>query len=211
MKLRIILIAGSLLCAQAGFAAADSKTFTVSASIPAATSTSIKAFRAAGAAPAGPTAVGVDFNSAVSGTTLSFDPMTFDATNGIYLPDHYFFIDIAPSGGSNVDVTLSYNEGANPNAPAHGLGWKATTTFMKVTGSTETPLSALGPKKMLKDLSGEHITPAETSGAFLRVYLGIVTKDPSAAIPDPAASEVFSAADKPGSYDGALVITATTS
>ena len=106
-------------------------------------------------------------------------------------------------------MTLSYTEGANPNNPGHGLGWKSTATFTKVVGSTETSLSSHGPKKMLKDLSGEHVLPSEVSGGFLRVYLGIVSKDPTAPIPDPAASEVFTNADHAGAYDGSLVITAT--
>lgn len=40
-------------------------------------------------------------------------------------------------------------------------------------------------------------------------YLGIVTKDPAAAIPDPASGELFTNADKPGTYDGTLLISAT--
>jgi len=183
---------------------ADTKTFTVSATIPAATSVGINAFR-----------YNASDNSraAVSGNALSFDPMTFNAGTNVFLPDHYFAIEVAPvSGSGNTDVTLSYTEGANPNSPNHGLGWRAVATFFKVTGgSVETQLSAHGPKKMLKDLAGEHITPAELSGGFLRAYVGIVTKDPAAVIPDPAASEVFTNATPAGSYDGSLVVTATVS
>jgi len=205
------ITAGILLFVQAGMASADTKSYTVSATIPAATSAGIQAFSAAGAAPAGPTATGVNFNTAVNGSTLSFDPVTYRDNIGIYLPDHYFFIDVGPQAGSaNVDVTVSYVEGANPNSPSHGLGWKATIVFVKIVGTTETFMSSHGPKKMLKDLSGEHVTAAELSGGgFLRMYMGFVTKDPAAAIPDPAASEVFSAADRAGAYSGSLVITAT--
>ena len=193
--------AGVFILAQTGIAAADTKTYTVSASIPLATSVNIGATRINSAD---------NSRSAVSGTALSFDPMSFNSANQIWLPDHYYSVDVAPgTGAGNVDVTFSYTEGSNPNNPGHGLGWKSTATFMKVAGATETGLSTHGPKKMLKDLSGEHILPSEVSGGFLRVYLGIVSKDPSAPIPDPAASEVFSNADAAGSYDGSLVITAT--
>lgn len=149
--------------------------------------------------------------TAVSGNSLSFDPMSFNSTSQAWFPDHFFAVDVAPSGPGNMNVTVNYTEGNNPNNPAHGLGWKSTATFMKVTGTTETALTAHGPKKMLKDLSGESITTAEISGGFLRTYLGVVTKDQSAAFPDPPTSELFTNADKSGAYDGSLVITATVS
>ena len=192
-----------LMSGWTGVAAADTTTYTVSASVPQATSVNMGATRVNSAD---------NSRSAVSGTALSFDPMTFNSANQIWLPDHYFAVDVTPgTGAGSTDVTLSYTEGANPNSgtSGHGLGWKSTATFMKVVGSTETGLSGHGPKKMLKDLSGEHIVPSEVSGGFLRVYLGIVTKDSSQPIPDPAASEVFTNADHAGAYDGSLVITAT--
>ena len=196
-----IFVACLLMYGWAGIAAADTTTYTVSASVPQATSVNMGATRVNSAD---------NSRSAVSGTALSFNPMTFNSANQIWLPDHYFAVDVAPgTGAGSTDVTLSYTEGANPNNPGHGLGWKSTATFMKVAGSTETALSGHGPKKMLKDLSGEHVLPSVVSGGFLRVDLGVVSKDPSAAIPDPSASEVFTNADHAGAYDGSLVITAT--
>jgi hypothetical protein len=181
---------------------AETRTFTVSASVPTATSVSITATRVN---------VANNARTPVTGTTLSFDPMTFNTANQIWLPDHYFIIDVGTTGGAgNTDATFTYTEGANPNSPGHGLGWKSTATFAKVTSSgQETGLTAHGPKRMLKDLNGEHILPAELTDGFLRVYLGIVTKDPSATVPDPASSELFTNADRPGTYDGSLVVTAT--
>ncbi len=192
----------SLLDFSSAFAA-DTKTFTLSASIPAATTVGINAF-----------SVNASTNvfTAVTGTSLSFNPMTLDSINKIYLPDHYFAIDVAPSNGAGqANVTFTYTEGANPNSTIgrHGLGWKSTATFIKVVGTTETGITTHGPKKMLKDLSGENILSSEVSGGFLRVYVGIVAKDPTAVFPDPATSEVFSNADKAGSYDGTLLISAT--
>ncbi len=199
-KLTSLLIAGLLLLAQAGPAGAAVQNFVVSATVPLATGVSITASRV--------TVPGNDFTT-ISGTALNFDPLTFNSQLGIFLPNHYFAIDVGVVGAGAPDVTVTYNDNANPNSPGHGLGWKSTATFVKIVGNQETPLSGHGPKKMLKDLNGEHVTAAETAGAFLRMYVGIVTKDPSAAIPDPAASELFTAADKPGTYDGTLVISAT--
>jgi hypothetical protein len=155
---------------------------------------------------AGATAV----SSASVNNMLSMDPMTFNTAAQAWFPDHYFTIDTgAPSGFSNMDVVMTYAEGANPNGAGHGLGWKTTATFVKVVGTTETALSMHGPKKMLKDLNGEHILSAETAGAYLRMYVGVVTKDATAAYPDPAQSELFTNADAAGTYSGTLTITAT--
>ena len=187
------------------------KTFLVSASVPAATSVAISAFSVKGTPPV--------FTSLGTGTNLSFDPMTFITTNNanIYLPDHFFAIDVVAQGGAgSPSATLTFSQTTNPNAPAHGLGWKATATFTKVTfkgplptDTTEAPMSAHGPKKLLKDVNGESITTAETAGGWLRVYVGVVTLDTTQTIPDPTGAEVFSNADKPGSYEGTLLISAT--
>jgi hypothetical protein len=181
--------------------AANSQTFTLSASLPAATSVGLTASRVASASGA---------FTAVTGTSLSFDPMTFQTALGIWLPDHFFAIDIAPVGGAGgTDVVVTYTEGANPNPVGHGLGVKSTATFVKVVGKTETGLTTHGPKKILSALSGEHVLPAEITGGFLRVYLGIVAKDPAALFQDPATSEVFTTTDRAGTYTGTIVFTGT--
>ncbi len=206
------ILLGLLVFCVAVFASAKSfaldKTFVISATVPAATSVGINAFSVKGTPPV---------FTAVTGTTLNFSPMTLNPAIGIYLPDHFFAIDVVSSGGAgSPSAVVTYTEGANPNNPAHGLGWKSTATFMKVvfvgpnpTDTTESPISAHGPKKLLKDVHGETIASTETAGGWLRVYLGIVTKDATAPIPDPTAGEVFSNADKAGSYDGTLLISAT--
>ncbi len=195
-----LFLAGFFMVSQAGMVFADTKTFTVSAAIPLATSVNMAATSIKSSTGA---------RTAVTSSALSFNPLTFNSANQIWLPDHFYSVDVTPGGAGSTDVTLAYTEGANPNTPGHGLGWKSTATFMKVVGSTETALTTHGPKKMLKDLTAEHVTPAQLGTGFLRVYLGIVTKDPAAVPLDPATSEVFTNADKPGSYDGSLVITAT--
>jgi hypothetical protein len=147
------------------------------------------------------------------GTTLSFNPLTYNTKNSIWLPDHFFAIDVAPTGGGgSTDTTVSYAEPSSPNdaTTGHGLGWKTTANFFKVSGTPakEDSLTAHG-KKMLKDLSGENIAPAEVAGGYLRIYVGVVTKDPAAVPLDPASSEPFTNVDVAGTYQGTLTITAT--
>jgi hypothetical protein len=158
------------------------------------------------------------FTTLPAGTTaLSFDPMTFNTTSNIYVPDHYFAVNFGVTGGSgSPDVTFTYNEGTNPNsgrANQAGLGTKSTATFAKevtnTNGSTtETLMTDHGPKKRLIDLGGEHVTGADTAGGFLRVYLGVWTGS-TAAPADPSNGQPFSNADAPGQYTGSLVATAT--
>ena len=94
---------------------AETVSFLVSASVPLATGVTITASQVDSATNAFTT---------VAGTTLSFDPMTYDTTNNIYLPNHYFAIDVGAVGGAGApDVTVTYVEGANPNGATNGLGW----------------------------------------------------------------------------------------
>ena len=178
--------------------------FLVSASIPAANGVNIVATQVDAATD--------QFGQTVS--ALDFDPMIFDSQNGIWLPDHYFAIDVGVTGGTgSVDVTVEYNEGSKPNGQILGLGFKTIATFVKITGpqgnQVETPLAAHGPKKLLKDLEGggEQFTGAELLGGFLRVYVGIFPGDDQAILN--AGGEPFTNSDVPGDYDGTLTITAT--
>jgi hypothetical protein len=193
------LMAGVMLIGAPGatLAATGTTTFTVSATVPAATSVSIAASKVNSS---------TNVFTPVTGTLLNFDPLTFDNTNKIYVPGHYFAIDIGPNGAGATSATVSYTEGANPNAATggRGLGWKSTATFKKIVGTTESDMAA----RLLKTLStAENITSAEIGNGFLRVYLGIVTNPTAAGIP--AGAEVFSGADKVGSYTGSLVVSAT--
>ncbi len=194
----ILLATALTLTVNVGVVAeAVTTNFLVSASVPVATGASITASR-----------VNSTNNvfSPVVGTSLSFDPMTFDAVNGIFLPDHYFVIDSGAIGGAGTpDIVVTYTEGTNPNSPGKGLGWHAAATFVRVQGTTEIPLTSHGPKKLLKDLAGEHITIAETVGGFFRMYLGVVTGDAAT----PTGGVPFSTGDRPGTYTGTLVVTAT--
>jgi hypothetical protein len=199
--MQVLLISGFLV-GSTTMLMADVRTFTVSATVPAPTSVSITAHNVNAA---------TSVWTLVPGTALSFDPLTYDLTNQIYVPNHYFVVNAGPAAGSGAtDVTVSYTEGSNPNGAigGHGLGWKSVATFARVVGTTETLLASHGPKKLLKDLAGEHITPAELGlvGTF-RMYLGIELNPLAAG--EPAGAEVFSAADRTGSYSGSLTVTAT--
>jgi hypothetical protein len=200
-----VFLAGALILGTipTGMAATGSQTYTVSATVPAATSVSINASKVNST---------TNVFTPVTGTALSFDPLRFDTTNQIFMPEHYFAISAGPAnGGGNTDVTVSYAEGSNPNAVAggsgHGLGWKTSATFVKVEGATETPLSSHGPKKLLKSLSSERITSTELGSGVFRMYVGVVTNPTAPG--EPAGAEVISGADKTGSYTGSLVVSAT--
>lgn len=194
---KLMMAAGVLLAIGVVSAQAETTNFLVSASVPSATGVSIVASQVDSATN--------DFTP-VAGTNLSFDPLTFEATNQIYLPNHFFAIDVGVTGGAGApNVTVAYTEGLNPNTPGKGLGWHAAATFVRIEGTTEVPLTAHGPKKLLKDLTSENITSAETTGGFLRVYTGIVTGDATT----PTGGVPFTNADKPGAYNGTLVVTAT--
>jgi hypothetical protein len=192
------LLTGVLLLAVSVAAHAETVNFLVSATVPEATGASITASRVS---------VATGNFTPVAGTNLSFDPLTFDPVNGIYLPDHFFAIDVGAVGGAGApDVVVTYTDGATPAGnPAGGLGSHAAATFVRVEADEEVPLAAHGPKKLLAELSGEHVTTAETVGGFLRIYAGIVTGD--ATTPDGGVP--FTNADLPGSYTGTLVVTAT--
>ena len=177
-------------------------TFTVSATVPSATGVSITVDSVNASTNA--------FTTLPSGTTaLSFDPMTFNTSTNIYIPDHYFALNFAVGAGAGrPDVTVTYNEGSNPNGSTNGLGYKSTATFAQETTSGETLLTAHGPKKRLIDLSGEHVAYTElATGAYLRIYLGVWTGSTTAPA-DPSNGQPFSNSDAAGTYTGSLVITA---
>jgi len=200
-----LVLGGLFLMVQAAPVWAAPTTFTVSATVPSATGIGVTVSSINSSTNA--------FTTEAAGTTaLSFDPLTFNTTNNIYLPNHYFALDFAVSGGSgSPDVTVSYNEGSNPNGSTNGLGYKSTATFAKEvsngTTNTETFLTAHGPKKRLIDLSGEHVAYTEVTGGFLRIYLGVWTGSTTAPA-DPTNGQPFTTADGAGVYTGSLVVTA---
>jgi hypothetical protein len=176
--------------------------FIVTATLPAATGVTITATRVR-------TSDNVFQNTV---TELNFDPLRFDPTNGIWVPDHYFAIDVGGTGGAgSPNVTVSYGNETSPAGQVKGLGFKSSATFVKITGpsnsQTQTPLAAHGPIKLLKDLrGGEVVNGSELVGGFLRLYVGIYTGGNSTL--DAAGGEPFTNADRPGTYQGTLTVTA---
>ena len=209
-----LLIAMGFMVMQAGMvsAATATRSFTVSATVPAATGVSINAASVA---------VNADGTSgawtalAADATTMSFGTLTYNSTYGYWAPDHYFAVDIGTSGGAgNLTTVVTYSEGTNQNQSSggHGLGYKGIATFQKVTGSgtntQEATIAAHGKKRFI-DLTGETVTPAQVSGGWLRVYLGIAT-DPTAT-GMPTGTEIFTNLDHSGQYTGTVTFTATVS
>jgi hypothetical protein len=178
--------------------------FTVSATVPLATGITMVVDSV--------NATGTTVFTPVSGTALSFDPMTFNTTNNIYLPGIYYALNISTSGGGGLpDTTVTYTEGTNPNsgsATQGGLGTKSTATFAQELGSVET-ITALGKKRLI-DLTGtvghEPYT-ALASGSYLRIYVGVWTGSTTAPA-DPTNGQPFSNADASGTYTGTLTVTA---
>jgi len=204
-SLKLSFLALAVMLLLAGQAKADDIDFQVSATVPLANGVSI-------------TAVEVDAATNTFGSEvneLDFDPLTFDATNNIYVADHYYAIDVGSTGGAgSPDVTVTYTEGSKPSGQTNGLGYKATATFVKIEvdedgDETQTEMSAHGPTQVLKDLTGEDVDSDELEDAFLRLYVGLVTGDDEDVLDD--GGEPFTNADKPGSYDGTLTISATVS
>ena len=199
-KIKIFLITIFLLGSVKGLMA-DQKLFQTSATVPSSTSVSI-------------TVSGVTGNSSpsISGTAVTFNPITLNTTTQTFTPGQFFSVNVAPAAGTTSAV-ISYIEGANPNnvsgGSGHGLGWKSVASFMKVVGKNETAL-ANHPKKLLKDLisTPEAIATSELGAGYFRLYVTTETNPiPSG---DPAGAEFFSGNDKPGPYTGSVVVTGTT-
>lgn len=207
MKVSLLAL-GLIFVSTPAHAIVTSKTFSIQANIPAATGSNITASSvnaATGAfTPLAPTVTTLSFNT---GATIPFN-----SSLGIYTPNQFFALDIAGAGGAgNPDVTFTYSGDTKPAGQVSGLGVKSTATFVKVTGATgaQTETVLANGKKRLIDVTGESVLKTAYAGGFLRVYVGIVTKDPTATPLDPANSEPFTNADAPGAYSGTLLVSAT--
>ncbi len=207
MNTKLNLILGGLfllsqLVLPVGARAQAATAFTVSATVPLATGISIVVDSV--------NATGTPVFTPVSGTSLSFDPMTFNTTNHIWLPSIYYVLNVSVSGGGGLpDTTVTYAEGTNPNGSSNGLGYKTTATFDQELGSAETLLS-LGKKRLI-DLTGStgHVPYTSlAAGSYLRIYLGVWTGSTTAPA-DPTNGQPFSNADVAGTYTGTLTVSAT--
>lgn len=212
MKSRLITsLAGVMLFCQAATGWAAQTIYDISATVPSATGVSM-------------TVSSVDsttnkFTTEPSGfTALTFDPLTLSTsgpTSGIFLPDHYWAIDVAVTGGAGTpQLQVQYTEGANPNGgTVNGLGTKSTATFAKevYTSATTPPTETIvAPSKVrLIDLTSNTTIPStEFSGGWARVYLGVWTGSTTAPA-DPSNGKPFTTTDASGPYAGQFTLTAT--
>ncbi len=197
-KIVSLVLGGLFLLFQAGTVWATVTSFTVSATVPSASGVSISV--------ASVNATTNAFTTLPAGTTaLSFDPMTFNPTTLVYLPDVYYALNFAVAGGAGEpDVSFQYNEGTNPNGGANGLGHKSSATFVQEATGGETLLPS-HPKTMLINVNPTHVAYTElAAGSYLRVYLGVCTGGPN----DPTGCKPFTNSDASGTYTGSLVATA---
>ncbi|MCK5601481.1 hypothetical protein KAR91_06425 [Candidatus Pacearchaeota archaeon] len=151
-------------------------------------------------------------------TSFDFNPLDL-TTDGVWLPDHYYAIDVGVSGGAgSTDITVQYTEGSSPSEQPsdNTLGYKTTASFFSVTGGPapadqdQTPLStSAGAEALLIDLiGGVSITPTMLDGGFFRAYVGIYAGDDATTFPE---GKPFTNSDVPSppAYTGTLTITAT--
>ncbi len=184
-------------------AVAHADTFNLSATIPTINGVSVTAQSVTGS------------TWASAGTALAFGKLTLNTfTNGkqAYLPDSYFAIDVAGTGGAGVP-TLTQVSYAETTTGATKLGARANISFMALTYNaadpakpTETAMSAHA-KKALSALATttESIGKADITGVgagWLRIYVGLNDGTVTNLVP-------FSPSDAAGTYTGTLTITTT--
>ncbi len=190
------MMATVLIASSACFAQSSSKTYVLSATVPAATGISIIANKV----------IGEDW-TLVPGTDLAFGNLVYDPDYQIWVANHYFAIDVAGSGGAgNPTTTFTYTNGSNPNAPgspANGLGYKTGATFVKATTQGEV---GIYEKRVLQRVAGLSVGPEQLTGGWLRAYIGILDGDPETM---PFDGQAFTNADQPGIYSGTLLVSAT--
>ncbi len=189
--------------------------FAVTASIPLATGVSVTAKKVNAADNVWGTAevTALDFNTA--GT------LSYDSALGIWKSLQYFAVDVGLVGGAaSLSTNVKYVEGAKPTGQTKGLAYKATTKFVKVTKVPATP-PATGRvdsetamsygTRLLNQLigTGQTVSNADTLGGWLRLYVGIY--DGGDTTINGLGGEPFTSADRPGTYNGTLTVTATAS
>lgn len=202
MKKTWLMMIG-MVALSASVANAQSQPFTVQANVPAATSASFSVSKVIPGTPETfvPTAT----------TNLDFGTLTLDTTNNIFVPAHFWVIDVGANGAGSPDIAVTYTDTANPNGALNngtGLGRRGTISYAEVV--TNADLS-----QTVNLIRGESLSQANTSGGvnetafdngFLRVSVGVATGDP--ALQEGNATP-FTALDNPGNYSGTVTLTAT--
>lgn len=189
----------------------DFEDFEITANIPAATGVSITASQFASSDDA--------FEGIV--TEFNFNPMTFDDGLGVWLPNHYYAVDVGVIGGAGTtDVNFKYAEIVTDRPvgqPADGsFGHRSTAAFFRVLGgpapedqTQENLPIAGGSKQLLKNFigAGVDVPGGDLNGGFFRVFVGVYPGGDGAIESDGGAP--FTNADVPGLYKGTVTITAT--
>jgi hypothetical protein len=157
------------------------------------------------------------------GNSLNFGELelnTFIDENGdsqsIYLPDHYYAIDVGVNGvypaSGLITVEFAGDPDPNDGTTRGGLDTHATLTYKKVSLTTDSEGNPVESETSIgsgKYLMGDppDVSFATLRGGWLRLYAGIVNLDPDAADPSPTGAEAFTPADMPGVYSGTITIT----
>ena len=213
-KMTGLILVVMMLFMQAGVVFAVTKNFSMI--LPPATGASITVFKVVKSGTA-PNFTYV-FTPWTHGTDLGFSTdaaMIYHTENdiNIWLPQYYFALDVAPTGGTgNPTVSVSYAQGNNPNgASGHGLDYKGSISFSKVTGQTGSQSESVlfYPVRfgMVASAVGNIVpTNLGITDGFLRIYIGIG----DGSMTGGNSPEVFTNSDMPGTYTGVLTITLTT-
>ncbi|KPK97311.1 MAG: hypothetical protein AMJ95_09685 [Omnitrophica WOR_2 bacterium SM23_72] len=155
---------------------------------------------------------------------LDFGPLTLytgttDGTSwAVFLPSYFYSVDMAYTYGGGAGITqfsFSYSSDVVPlgQPTDSGLGVKSTATFVRkrmVDGVevTETPADRIA-KVLLRDVGTVNVLLSDLSQGWLRMYVGVVTKDPALPAGDvelTTTAQVFSPGDVPGDYSGILTV-----
>jgi len=195
----------------------DVEDFEVTVNIPFATGVSITASQFASSDDA--------FQGFV--TEFDFDPMDFDAGLGVFLPNHYYAVDVGVTGGAGTtDVNFAYSELSTDrpdDQPATGsFGFRSTATFFRVLGGPlpedqdQQPLPIAhgtnASTQLLKNFfsGGVDIAGSDLNGGFFRVFIGVYPGGDINGV-DIASDggAPFTTSDEPGLYKGTVTITAT--
>jgi hypothetical protein len=203
MKNKLSMIAGGFLVFMLSHSAiAQSTTYTVSASVPAGSGVGITVNSVN-------TATGVF--TPVTGTTLTYSPLSFNSTNNVFLANNYFTLDVAVTGAGAPQTTVSYVAGSVPTGATSTLGSNSSLAYDKeVYTSSSTPPTQSTipgfPTVVLSSLTTAQTVPyTSVNGGWLRLYMGLCTGNTST---DPAGCKPFSGADAVGSYTGSLTVSA---
>ncbi|MFH0827045.1 MAG: hypothetical protein V1923_04065 [Candidatus Omnitrophota bacterium] len=213
----LAVVCVSLLVCGVSFAASTS-TLSASATVTGPTGISPVTLRVLGTG-ANPS----DWADTTNYTSLDFDPLTLltGTANGIpfsvFLPNHFYSIDMAYTYGGGAAITqMSFLfTGTEPAGQpiGSGLGVKGTATLVKkrIVNGVEAPETGGDriAKVLLRDVSTVNVLLTDIAQGWLRMYVGLVTKDPALPAGDielGSEAQVFSPGDVPGSYTGSLTI-----